>query len=64
MRRLKQFLLDSKMTQADLAERMGVSQPTVWEWVHGESIPTVARLIEISRITGITIDDLVKEEVA
>lgn len=64
MRRLKQFLLDSKMTQSELAEQMGVSQPTVWEWVHGDSLPTVERLIKISKITGISIDDLVKEEVA
>lgn len=52
------------MTQSELAEQMGVSQPTVWEWVHGESIPTVERLIKISKITGISIDDLVKQEVA
>jgi transcriptional regulator with XRE-family HTH domain len=64
MQRLKQFLLDSNMTQAQLAERMGVSQPTVWEWVHGESRPSFDRLISISKITGISIDELVKEETA
>jgi transcriptional regulator with XRE-family HTH domain len=64
MRKLKQFLLDSDMTQAQLAEQMGVSQPTVWEWVHGESRPTIDRLISLSKITGISIDDLVKEETA
>ena len=64
MRRLKQFLADSKMNQTQLAELMGVSQPTVWEWLNGDSTPTTKRLIKLSQITGISIDDLLKKEVA
>ncbi|HEY3658241.1 MAG TPA: helix-turn-helix transcriptional regulator [Steroidobacteraceae bacterium] len=64
MLRLKQFLLDSKMKQTQLAELMGVSQPTVWEWLNGDSAPSAKSLIKLSQITGISIDDLLKKEVA
>jgi transcriptional regulator with XRE-family HTH domain len=58
MHRLKQYLHDNELTQADLAKQMKVSQPTVWEWLSGRSKPSADRLIELSRVTGLSIDEL------
>ncbi|HUS83495.1 MAG TPA: helix-turn-helix transcriptional regulator, partial [Dehalococcoidia bacterium] len=35
------------MIQAELARRIGVSQPTVQAWLAGESVPDVATLRKI-----------------
>lgn len=58
MERLKQYLIESKTSQESFAELVGVKQPTVWEWLHGESMPGPRNLKRISSITGISIDDL------
>lgn len=43
---------------ADLAQRIGVSKPTVWAWKHGRARPREARLKEIAEALGTTIEDL------
>lgn len=58
MDRLKQYLEDEGMTQIELAKRIGVTQPTVWEWLNHESYPSVENLRKLSRTTGISIDEL------
>lgn len=58
MERLREHLVEKEITQADFARRMGVSQPTVSDWLNGKSLPSVANLREISRETGITLDEL------
>ncbi len=37
---------------------MGVSQPTVSDWLLGNTVPTVDKLKEMSNKTGISIDEL------
>lgn len=58
MNRLRRYLDDEGLTQAQFAAMVGVKQPTVWEWLNGESKPSADRLIKIGRITGISIDEL------
>jgi transcriptional regulator with XRE-family HTH domain len=58
MERLKRYLKDEEVSQAELARRLGVSQPTVWEWLNGKSLPSAERLKALSEATGISIDDL------
>lgn len=58
MERLRQYLEDRQITQAQLAQLMDVKQPTVWEWLKGDSKPTADRLVKLSRVTGISIDEL------
>lgn len=41
------------MTQAQLAERMGVEQPTVQRWERGRREPTIAQLHELAGHLGI-----------
>jgi transcriptional regulator with XRE-family HTH domain len=58
MEKLREHLTEKEITQAEFARRLGVSQPTVWEWLNGKSLPTAARLREIAQETGISIDEL------
>lgn len=39
-------------SQSDLAERLGVTQGAVWQWVHGKTRITAERAIEIDLVTG------------
>lgn len=61
MEALSDYLQQSKTTQAALARAVGVTQPTVWEWIHGHSSPSLASLVRLSEVTGLTIDALVKK---
>lgn len=49
------------MTQAELAKAIGVSQPTVSDWIGDAMNPSVDSLIALSRVTGISIDELVND---
>jgi DNA-binding XRE family transcriptional regulator len=64
MLRLKLYLSQKGMTQADLAKQIGVTQPTVWEWLNGHSKPSADRLISLSKLTGLAIDDLLSDPIA
>lgn len=58
MERLRAWLNESETTQLELAKALGVSQPTVSDWINGFTSPTAARLRLISEYTGISIDEL------
>ena len=50
------------LTQAALAERLGVSDRAVSKWETGRSLPDADNMLELSRILGITVDELLKGE--
>jgi transcriptional regulator with XRE-family HTH domain len=58
MERLKRWLADTSTTQKALGEALGVKQPTVSDWVNGATSPSIDNLRELSKVTGLTIDDL------
>lgn len=58
MKRLKRYLEENVISQVEIARQLGVTQPTVWEWLNDESKPTADNLMKLSRVTGISIDDL------
>ena len=64
MQRLRKYLEDTGTTQSELAQSLGVTQPTVWEWLNGHSKPSAARLVRLSSVTGISIDALLSEPAA
>jgi transcriptional regulator with XRE-family HTH domain len=47
------------MTQHEFAAAVGVSQPTVSDWLNRETRPAINKLPIISKVTGISIEDLV-----
>lgn len=51
----------SAMTQAMLAQRINFSDKAVSKWERGESIPDVMTLMELAKLFGVTVDDLLRD---
>jgi len=52
-----------KITQEDLADRLGVSRQSVSKWETGEAYPETDKLITLCDMFGVSMDDLVRGEV-
>ena len=61
MRHLKDWFDKSSLTQKELAEKFGVSQATVSDWLNGNMAPQFDRLKEIRDRTGISLAKLVED---
>lgn len=51
-----------KMSQGDLAEKLNVSRQSVSKWETGASVPELDKLIMMSELFHITMDELVKSD--
>lgn len=51
----------NKLTQEQLAEKLGVSRQTVSKWESGEALPEIPKLIELSEIFHCKLDEMLKE---
>lgn len=58
MEALRIWLSESSKTQAELAKALGVSQPTVSDWLKGKFSPNAKKLRAISEYTGLSVDVL------
>ncbi len=47
-----------KLTQEDVAEKIGVSRQSVAKWESGESVPDLERGRKLADLLGVTLDDL------
>lgn len=50
---------DSKLTQEELAEICDVSRQSVTKWEYGYSIPTIDKLMILSQLYKVSLDELV-----
>ena len=50
-----------KLTQAQVAEKLYVSEKTISKWESGQSYPDFQRLVLLSDFFGLTLDELVKD---
>lgn len=50
------------MSQEELAERLEVSRQSVSKWENGGSVPELDKLIRLSGVFGVSLDELVKGE--
>ena len=50
---------DAKLTQAQFAEILGVSQQSVQKWEKGTTVPDLEKLVLISKYFGISLDALI-----
>lgn len=46
------------MSQEVVAKRLGIDRSAIAKWETGEAMPRVERLIQLSRLYGCTIDEL------
>lgn len=58
MKTLADHLDRAGITQARLAERLNVSQPTVSDWVRGVKKPRPSKVPELARVLGIPVSRL------
>lgn len=62
--KIKELRLAIKMTQVDLAKKMGVSQSTIVAWESGRACPGAQRLPALAAALGVTVSELFREETA
>ena len=58
--KIKEFRQKKKLTQFELALKVGISQSAVAKWENGETIPATKQLIKLAEIFNCTIDELVR----
>ena len=59
---VKQLRESRKLTQAELAERIGVSSKTVSKWETGKGLPDISLLQPLSQALGISVIELMNGE--
>lgn len=56
--RLKKLRKDAGLTQVDVAEKLGISQPAYASWERGIKKPTQENLVKLSKILYVSVDFL------
>lgn len=62
MNKIKRLRMQNLMSQKALAEKMGVSQPTVWAWENNVAFPGHKRMKKLAALLHTTVDELLKDE--
>lgn len=57
--RLKTLRKEARLTQIDVAEKLGVSQPAYASWERGIKKPTQENLVKIAQVLNVSVDYLV-----
>ena len=60
--RIAKLRRERDLTQADLAEWLGISYQAVSSWERGATMPDISKLVELSRALGTTVDALLTGE--
>ena len=58
--KLKQARVDAKVSQAELAERIGVYQKDISRWENGERTPSVEAFAKICKALKVSADELLE----
>ena len=56
---IKKIRKDNNLTQAELADKLGVTYQAVSKWETGKNIPDIAILQEISKIFDVNVDEII-----
>lgn len=56
--RLKQLRIERDLTRAELAERSGISTPSIWAWETGRTVPRIGSLETLARGLGVAVSEL------
>jgi transcriptional regulator with XRE-family HTH domain len=56
--RLKQLRIAKDLTRAELAERSGISTPSIWAWETGRTVPRLGSLETLAKGLGVTVSEL------
>ena len=61
--RIYELRTQKGMSQGDLAEALDVSRQSISKWETGSSIPELDKLVKLSQLFGVTLDELVLDKV-
>ncbi|ABX42335.1 helix-turn-helix domain-containing protein [Lachnoclostridium phytofermentans] len=56
------FRTEHHLSQGDLAEKLGVSRQSISKWETGGSVPDLDKLIALSELFDVSLDNLVKDQ--
>jgi len=59
--KLQAYRKNAGLSQEELAGQLGVSRQSVSKWELNQAYPETGKLIELSRLFGVTVDELLKE---
>lgn len=62
--KIKTMRQQAALSQEQLAERLNVSRQAVTKWETGKGIPDIANLIAISEEFNLSLDELIKDDIA
>ena len=60
--RLKNLRKQAHLTQVDVAEKLGISQPAYASWERGVKKPTQENLVKIAKLFNVSVDTLVSND--
>ncbi|MGL9727090.1 helix-turn-helix domain-containing protein [Enterococcus sp. DIV0756] len=60
--RLKKHRLAKEFTQEDVAKKLSVSRATISSWETGRTFPDIEKLVYLSNLYDLSLDQLIKEE--
>lgn len=60
--RLKQLREQNRMTQAELAKKLGITRSSVNAWEMGISIPSTQYIVELALLYGVSTDYLLGQD--
>lgn len=58
---LKQYRIKNGLTQADLAEKLSVSQNAISQYETGKRCPPISRIANIAKTLGCSVSDIVSD---
>lgn len=61
--RIKQRRNELRLTQDEVAEALGITRQTISNWENGRSYPDIERVIRLSEIYQLSLDELLKGDV-
>ncbi|MCM1150408.1 MAG: helix-turn-helix domain-containing protein [Butyricicoccus sp.] len=50
-----------KLSQGDVAEKLGVSRQSVSKWETGQSVPELDKIVKLADLFGVSVDELVRD---
>jgi transcriptional regulator with XRE-family HTH domain len=58
---MKKITIDTELTQAQIADIMGVKQPQVSNWLKGKRLPTSQNLVKLANILNYYPEELLND---
>lgn len=60
--RLKTLRKQANLTQKQIADKMGISQPAYGDWERGVKRPTQDKLVKLAKLFNVSVDNLLGNE--